>query len=244
MRKVDRIFWHTAAHGNPATGEVYDTTAAQIDAWHKQRGWSGIGYNAVIRLGGAIERGRDPEKVPAGVAGLNRTTYHICFSGHGDIQPLTLQQLESGVRHTIELLRQYGLVEPFLTQPDALIVLGHREVNHLIDRGLADVPRVSKTCPGRLVNMDSVRAMIRRRLTESQRAESTAASSSRAPSQTESTFQEGVGVSESALLLAFRVLYAAAESQNWSRETVRLLNQLRHSPEVASILGKGKQSGG
>ena len=95
MRKVERIVWHTAAHGRD--GQAFDATAAQIDQWHRERGWSEIGYNVVIRFSGAIEQGRDPRKIPAGVAGINETTYHICFSGHGDIAPLTPQQLESGV---------------------------------------------------------------------------------------------------------------------------------------------------
>jgi N-acetylmuramoyl-L-alanine amidase len=92
-RTIERIVWHTAAHGRD--GQAFDTTAAQIDQWHRERGWSEIGYNAVIRFSGAIEQGRDPRKIPAGVAGLNQTTYHICFSGHGDIAPLTPQQLEA-----------------------------------------------------------------------------------------------------------------------------------------------------
>jgi N-acetylmuramoyl-L-alanine amidase len=86
-RTIERIVWHTAAHGRD--GQAFDTTAAQIDQWHRERGWSEIGYNVVIRFSGAIEQGRDPRKIPAGVAGLNQTTYHICFSGHGDIAPLT-----------------------------------------------------------------------------------------------------------------------------------------------------------
>jgi hypothetical protein len=112
-----------------------------------------------------LSKGRDPRKIPAGVAGLNQTTYHICFSGHGDIAPLTPQQLESGVQHTIEMLRKYGLVERFLSEPDGLIVMGHREVNELVRRGLAPTP-TTKTCPGRLVDMDAVRLLIRQRLTQ------------------------------------------------------------------------------
>jgi N-acetylmuramoyl-L-alanine amidase len=162
-RTIERIVWHTAAHGRD--GQAFDTTAAQIDQWHRERGWSEIGYNVVIRFNGAIEQGRDPRKIPAGVAGLNQTTYHICFSGHGDIAPLTPQQLESGVQHTIEMLRKYGLVERFLSEPDGLIVMGHREVNELVRRGLAPTP-TTKTCPGRLVDMDAVRLLIRQRLTQ------------------------------------------------------------------------------
>lgn len=160
-RIMERIVWHTAAHGR--NGQAFDTTAAQIDQWHRERGWSEIGYNVVIRFDGTIEQGRDPRKIPAAVAGINATTYHICFSGHGDIAPLTPQQLESSIQHTIDLLRQYGLVERFLSEPEGLIGMGHREVNELVRRGLAPTP-TTKTCPGRLVDMEQVRMLIRQRL--------------------------------------------------------------------------------
>lgn len=152
-RKVERIVWHTAAHGQ--NGVAYDTTAAQIDRWHRERGWDGIGYNVVIRFNGTIELGRDPEKIPASVAGINETTYH--FSGHGDMALLTPAQTESGIQHTIEQLARYGLTERFLSELDGLIVMGHCEVNVLVARGLAPIP-ITKTCPGRLVDMDAVRA--------------------------------------------------------------------------------------
>jgi N-acetylmuramoyl-L-alanine amidase len=61
-RTIERIVWHTAAHGRD--GQAFDTTAAQIDQWHRERGWSEIGYNVVIRFSGAIEHGRDPRKIP------------------------------------------------------------------------------------------------------------------------------------------------------------------------------------
>jgi hypothetical protein len=31
-RTIERIVWHTAAHGRD--GQAFDTTAAQIDQWH------------------------------------------------------------------------------------------------------------------------------------------------------------------------------------------------------------------
>ena len=35
-----------------------DVSAAEIDRWHKNNGWAGIGYHFVIRKDGTIERGR------------------------------------------------------------------------------------------------------------------------------------------------------------------------------------------
>jgi|FaiFalDrversion2_1042247.scaffolds.fasta_scaffold00590_2 N-acetylmuramoyl-L-alanine amidase len=219
MRRVERIVWHTAAHGRD--GQVFDTTAAQIDQWHRERGWSEIGYNVVIRFDGTIEKGRDPNKIPAAVQGLNKTTYHLCFSGHGDIAPLTPQQLESGIRHTIEMLQHYGLVERFLNEPDGLIVMGHREVNELVRRGLAPIP-TTKTCPGRLVDMDRLRALIRERL---QLAPPVYRYDSKAAGR---------------LYAALKELYAAAKALQLSDDLLRELNSFRKQPEIDEIIERYK----
>lgn len=222
-RKVERIVWHTAAHGRD--GQVFDTTAAQIDQWHRERGWSEIGYNVVIRFDGTVEKGRDPDKIPAGVAGINETTYHICFSGHGDIAPLTPQQLESGIQHTIEMLERYDLTERFLAEPDALIVMGHREVNELVRRGLAPIP-TSKTCPGRLVDMDAVRAQIRARL------------------QNTPPPYVYERVAAGKLLAGLQQVYAAAKQLKLSDELLVALNAFRKQPEIDAIILRYRQESG
>ncbi|MCS7273401.1 MAG: N-acetylmuramoyl-L-alanine amidase [Fimbriimonadales bacterium] len=220
-RRIERIVWHTAAHGR--NGQAFDTTAAQIDQWHRERGWSEIGYNVVIRFDGTIEQGRDPRKIPAGVAGINETTYHICFSGHGDIAPLTPQQLESGIQHTIQMLHKYGLVERFLVEPDGLIVMGHREVNELVRRGLAPTP-TTKTCPGRLVDMEQVRLLIRQRL------QSTATVGTTYDAQAASELYHGL-----------RQVYVAAAKLRLPDEVMHFLNQFRKQPEVDALIARWKR---
>ena len=42
-----------------ATRAGQDFTAADIDRWHRQRGFRSIGYHFVVRLDGSIEPGRD-----------------------------------------------------------------------------------------------------------------------------------------------------------------------------------------
>jgi hypothetical protein len=223
-RKIERIVWHTAAHGRD--GQAFDTTAAQIDQWHRERGWREIGYNVVIRFDGTIEKGRDPRKIPAGVAGINETTYHICFSGHGDIASLTPQQLESGIQHTIAMLQKYGLTERFLNEPDGLIVMGHREVNELVRRGLAPTP-TSKTCPGRLVDMDQVRLLIRQRLTTP-------------PAPVYEYDSQAAGE----LFQGLRQVYSAAAKLKLPEDAMRYLNQFRKQPEVDAVIERWRQEGG
>jgi len=47
MRPVNEIIVHCTA-----TPEGRPVTIADIDRWHRQRGWSGIGYHRVIGLNG------------------------------------------------------------------------------------------------------------------------------------------------------------------------------------------------
>lgn len=220
-RNVERIIWHTAAHGRD--GLVFDTTAQQIDRWHRERGWDGIGYNVVIRFDGTIEKGRDPNKIPAGVAGLNKTTYHICFSGHGDIAPLTPAQIESGITHTIEQLQHYQLADKFLAEPDGLIVMGHREVNILVARGLAPTP-TSKTCPGRLVDMDWVRQKIRERLLSAQ--------------ETSYVYNQA---DAKRLYEGLQQVYRAVNGLKLSDDLIQELNAFRKQPEMDAIIDRYKR---
>ena len=133
------IVWHTAAHGHDDVD--FDTTAVEINAWHIERGWNGIGYHYVIRKDGRLEYGRDESTPGAHVQGYNKKSIGICFSGHGDIKPLTPDQLYAGLALTKKLLKKYGL-------PIDRVV-GHREL-----------PNVHKTCPGTKVDMDQIRDLL------------------------------------------------------------------------------------
>lgn len=68
-----------------ATRPSMDIGAAEIDQWHRQRGWSGIGYHAVIRRNGTIEPGRsirfNDVQAGAHVAGLNDVSVGVCLVG-------------------------------------------------------------------------------------------------------------------------------------------------------------------
>ena len=83
MRPIDTIVVHCTA-----TPEGRDVSAAEIDQWHKARGWSGIGYHKVVRLDGTIENGRDPdhdgdveEHVGAHTRGHNARSLAVVYAG-------------------------------------------------------------------------------------------------------------------------------------------------------------------
>ena len=74
-RAVKKVFIHCSA----ASRETVD--AKEIDLWHKQRGWSGIGYHFFIKTDGTLEKGRSLDKVPAAQAGHNTFSIAICLNG-------------------------------------------------------------------------------------------------------------------------------------------------------------------
>lgn len=79
MRTINEIIVHCTA-----TPEGRDVTAADVDRWHKERGWSGIGYHWLVRLDGTVEAGRPEAAVGAHVAGRNRNTIGVVYAGGVD----------------------------------------------------------------------------------------------------------------------------------------------------------------
>ena len=53
----------------------------EIDRWHREQGWDGIGYHYVIRRNGAVEYGRAEEKAGAHCKGHNKDSIGICLIG-------------------------------------------------------------------------------------------------------------------------------------------------------------------
>ena len=100
-----------------------------IDQWHRERGWSNVGYHFVILNGqvenntfmecmdGSIERGRDIDKSGAHAKGYN-DYIGICLIG---VDRFTDAQFESLKDLLLELRRKY--------QIDFKNVIGHNEVS-------------------------------------------------------------------------------------------------------------------
>ena len=76
MRKVTKIIVHCSA-----TPEGRDYTVADIDRWHRQKGWNGIGYHYVIYRDGSVHTGRDVEIMGAHCTGQNANSIGICYIG-------------------------------------------------------------------------------------------------------------------------------------------------------------------
>ncbi len=76
MRKINEIIVHCTA-----TAEGKNFHAADIDRWHKQKGWSGIGYHYVVDLDGTVEPGREESKVGAHCTGHNANSIGVVYVG-------------------------------------------------------------------------------------------------------------------------------------------------------------------
>lgn len=75
-RKVFKVFIHCSASDN----KDHDF-AKVIENWHRDRGFSEIGYHYFIRKNGNVIEGRSLEKIPAAQEGHNTGSIAICVSG-------------------------------------------------------------------------------------------------------------------------------------------------------------------
>ena len=80
MRKIKYLIIHCSA-----TPEGREHTAADIDKWHKQRGFRKIGYHYVIQIDGIVEAGRPIREVGAHAKGKNANSIGICYIGGCDV---------------------------------------------------------------------------------------------------------------------------------------------------------------
>ena len=120
MRIITFIVVHCSAVRPDQT-----SSAAQIDTWHRQRGFKlGIGYHYVIRRNGDIEHGRPEYMVGAHCLNHNSHSIGVCYEGGYDArgQPADTRTPEqkAAMRRLLEdLHRRY---------PRALIV-GHHDLD-------------------------------------------------------------------------------------------------------------------
>lgn len=125
-RQITVIIIHCSA-----TPEGKDYTVQDIRRWHKQQGWSDIGYHYVVYRNGHIEPGRDVDIAGAHCEGHNAKSIGICYiggvarDGKTPKDTRTLAQKAAMLSLLLDLRKLY---------PYARIV-SHHDLNH------------SKACP-------------------------------------------------------------------------------------------------
>lgn len=117
MRRIDKIILHCSA-----TPEGKHFTVADIDRWHRERGWKGIGYHYVIYLDGSIHKGRPEEIIGAHCSGQNAYSIGICYIGGLDAFGKAKDTRTPAQR---KALRE--LVSDLKTRYPAATVHGHNE---------------------------------------------------------------------------------------------------------------------
>ena len=90
MRKINNIILHCSD-----TPAKMDIGAKEINKWHRQNGWSAIGYHYVIRRDGTVEDGRDDAAIGAHCYGYNRTSLGVCLVGRGKYTKSQFEALKS-----------------------------------------------------------------------------------------------------------------------------------------------------
>ncbi len=124
MRTITLIMIHCSAVRTNQT-----SSAAQIDTWHRQRGFKlGIGYHYVVRRNGEIELGRPEWMVGAHCKNHNKYSIGVCYEGG-----LNCLDLPADTRTPEQkaALRQL-LTELHSRYPKAVIV-GHHDLNPMKD---------------------------------------------------------------------------------------------------------------
>ena len=117
MRRIDKIILHCSA-----TPEGKHFTVADIDRWHRERGWKGIGYHYVIYLDGSIHKGRPEEIIGAHCSGQNAYSIGICYIGGLDAFGKA-----KDTRTPVQRKALRELVSDLKTRYPAATVHGHNE---------------------------------------------------------------------------------------------------------------------
>lgn len=138
MRAITHIVVHCTA-----TREHQDFCASDIDDWHKQRGWAGIGYHYVVKLDGTIQRGRPEVKRGAHVKGHNTHSIGVVYVGGLDKNRTPKDTRTDAQKHSLRKL----LKDLKSAYPNAEI-LGHRDFSKDINgSGTIEPFEFMKACP-------------------------------------------------------------------------------------------------
>lgn len=114
-----------------ATPPKVNASAADIDRWHRERGFLKIGYHYVIRRDGSLEPGRPLNERGAHVEDWNHCSVGICMVGGVDPKLRPQNNFEPAQFATLA-----GLLRSLKARFQDAVVQGHR-----------DFPGVAKACP-------------------------------------------------------------------------------------------------
>lgn len=118
MRSIKEIIIHCTA-----TPEGRNVTAAEVDKWHRERGWGGIGYHFLILLDGSIQIGRPIGKPGVHCKGHNAESIGVCYVGGMSADNAQPKDTRTPKQRTALRL----LIESLKRQYPKATIHGHRE---------------------------------------------------------------------------------------------------------------------
>lgn len=138
MREIDSVIVHCSA-----TKAGLDFTAADIDRWHRERGFNGIGYHYIVCLDGKIEKGRDILLAGAHCKGWNERSIGICYIGGLDEKGRPADTRTNAQKRVL-----FQLIMDLQKEYNILQVLGHRDTSpDLNGDGIIETYEYVKSCP-------------------------------------------------------------------------------------------------
>ena len=116
-RNIKEIIVHCTA-----TPEGRPVTIKEITNWHKQRGFSTIGYHYVVMLDGSVQNGRDVNVAGAHCTNHNSISSGVCYVGGCDKQMKAKDtRTDAQKRALLDLLKRLRIMYP------AAKIYGHRD---------------------------------------------------------------------------------------------------------------------
>ncbi|WP_300379334.1 N-acetylmuramoyl-L-alanine amidase [Clostridium sp.] len=80
-----------------------------INEYHKERGFIGIGYHFYIRKDGSVYKGRSEDAIGAHTKGENNISIGICLEGKFEIENISEEQIESLMNLSIYIINKYEI---------------------------------------------------------------------------------------------------------------------------------------
>lgn len=120
FRPIDAL----VIHCTDSPDDRRSVNAAEIDRWHRERGFKMIGYHRVVLKSGVIERGRPDDKIGAHCLGNNLFSIGMVWVGRDDCNAVQYRAL---VRESVLICQKYKIAVDR--------IFGHGELN------------AGKTCP-------------------------------------------------------------------------------------------------
>lgn len=109
------VVHHSASSAN--------TTVEDINRWHKEKGWGGIGYHIVITKDGVVHTCRDLDEWGIQVANWNDKSVGVCLTGNFNKNIPTILQIKSLEKVLVNLCKKYNL--------KYWNIYGHRDIKRL-----------------------------------------------------------------------------------------------------------------